>query len=292
MRFYCFVLFFLLSACGDARDIGSGSMTGKKSTIEIQLQEDINTLLTASPVKFSEECMSQVNMCWYKIDKSFGDVDLPSVKVNGALILDDVAAVSIAIDKDVGNNIESLDLSIRSLPDGSKHKEYQAFLYSLLEKIKSAGWTHYYAPSDPRISGSQIDKISSPGKVLGDYVLSHPWLDPDYRLDLDRWLKVDDFYDWNFYNNGSYLTLRAQRRDSDDAPNERGTYLVSLNFTTEREYWAPAFNDSKDKARWKELLPGLLKNYKAIRDAREKKAIDAGIKVDSSYQDPPIKALK
>jgi hypothetical protein len=291
MRLYCFLLFFFLGACGDA-DTGSGSMAGKKSLVEIQLQESIDSLLTASPVKFSEGCMSQVNMCWYRIDKSFGDNNLPSVKVNGALILDDVAGVSIAVDKDVGGNIENLDLSIRSLTDNSRHEEYQAFLYSLLEKIKSAGWRHYYSPTDPRISGSQLDKIASPDEVLGSYVLSHPWLDPDYKISLSTWLKVGKFYEWHFYNDGNYLTLRAWRHDSDDAPDERGTYLVSLNFTTEREYWSVAFSESKDKARWKELLPGLLKNYKAIRDTHEKKAIDAGIEIDNSYQDPPIKALE
>jgi len=42
----------------------------------------------------------------------------------------------------------------------------------------------------------------------------------------------------------------------------------------------------------KELLPGKLKEYAAIRQSRENKAEKAGIEIDSSYQDPTIQALK
>ncbi|NNB45255.1 hypothetical protein [Pseudomonas chlororaphis] len=291
MKFYWLFLFLLLGAC-DSKDIGSSSMVGQHTVIKVQLHEDVENVVSGSSLKFEKECMSQVNMCWYKISKSFSDDNLPSVMVNGSLKLDQVASASIAVDQDVGSNVESLDLSIRSLPDGSRHEEYQAFLYKLLKEIKSTGWVHYYSPSDPRISGAESDKIQSPNKVLGDYVLSHPWLDPDYEIDLERWLKIGKFYNWHFYKDGDHLTLKAWRRDSDDAPDERGTYLVSLSFTTEREYFVSGFSETEDKKRWKELLPRRLEEYKKIRGVREKKAVDAGIKIDTGYQDPPIQALR
>lgn len=267
-------------------------MANRNPLISIEIGEEINDLLSNSPVPFSKECISDVDMCWYKVKKSFGDDDLPSVEVNKALRLNQVASVSAAVDGEVGTAVENLDLSVRSLPDGSKHDEYRAFLYGLIKDIKKAGWVHYYAPSDPRVSGSQIDKISSPDEVMGDYVLSHPWLDPNYELDIDRWLKVGKFYNWLFYKDGNHLTLKAWRRDSDDAPNERGTYLVSLSFTSEREYWSAAFPEAEEKKRWKELLPAKLKEYAAIRQSREDRAEEAGIQIELNYQDPSIKALK
>ncbi|TWD47640.1 hypothetical protein FBY12_3353 [Pseudomonas sp. SJZ131] len=291
MRYCFFVLFFLLAACGDADTIGGKTMAGNQSLIQIQLHQNIQDLISNSPLKFEEECMAQVNMCWYKISASFNSETLPSVVVDKDLKLDQVASVSIAVDKDVGPDIENIELSIKSLPDNSKHEAYQAFLYELMKEIKAAGWKHYYSPSDPRISGSQNDKVATPNKILGDYVLSHPWLDPDYQIDVEQWLEVNDFYNWHFFKDGNHLKLQAWRHDSEDLPKERGTYLVSLNFTTEREYWVASFSETKDKARWKELLPARLKEFQKIRNAREKKAVDAGIEIDTSYQDPAVKAL-
>lgn len=291
MRYCFFVLFFLLAACGDSDNIGGKTMAGNQSLIQIQLHQNIQNLISNSPFMFEEECMAQVNTCWYKISASFNSETLPSVVVDKDLKLDQVASVSIAVDKNVGPDIENIEFSIRSLPDNSKHEAYQAFLYELMKEIKAAGWKHYYSPSDPRISGSQNDKVATPNKVLGDYVLSHPWLDPDYKIDVEQWLEVDDFYNWHFYKDGNHLKLQAWRHDSENLPKERGTYLVSLNFTTEREYWFASFSETKDKARWKELLPARLKEFQKIRNAREKKAVDAGIEIDTSYQDPAIKAL-
>lgn len=185
--------------------------------------------------------MRQVNMCWYKVDNVFGVDDLPSVLVDKSLQLDQITSLTIAIDQDLGCGIENLSLAVRGLPDNTGHEENQAFLYAMVRKIKTAGWVHYYAPSDPRISGSQSDKVELPEKVLGDYVLSHPWLDPDFKVDIKRWLKIDDFYDWHFHKNANYLTLRAWRRDSDDAPNKLGSYFVTLDFFSEREYWRAEF---------------------------------------------------
>lgn len=292
MRSMLFLLFLFVGACGDVGDSGSKTMSGNGPSIQIQMQKNASDLVAASPVQFSEECMSEVNMCWYKIEKSFGDSDLPTVVVNQTLTLEHVAGINIAVDKDESDNVEDVELSIRSLPDNSRHEEYQAFLYALIDKVKAAGWHHYYAPSDPRVSGSQSDKITSPNKVLGDYVMSHPWLDPNYRLDLARWLKVDDFYTWHFFSGDGYLTVQAWRRDSDDAPAERGTYLVSLSFKSQSEYWRSAFDSAKEKEKWKELLPLKLKEYQAIRATREEKARDAGVEIDVGYQDPPIQALK
>ncbi|AWM89333.1 hypothetical protein DJ564_00240 [Pseudomonas sp. 31-12] len=290
MKKYWLLSFLLLGACGDASDAGSDSMS-KKPLIEIQMSETVKDVMSNSPVTFLQDCLLQANMCFYKFDKSFGDDDLPSVVVNKTLHIDQVVGVKIAVNQDVSEAVENLELTIRSIPSNSRHEEYQAFIYDFIKVIKNSGWSNYYAPSDPRISGSQLEKIASPAEVLGSYVMSHPWLDPDYEISLDKWLEIGKFYNWHFYNDGTYLTLRAWRRDSDDAPNDRATYLITLTFKSESAYWRSAFGKEEDKKRWKELLPGLLLKYKKQRRDLEEKAADAGIEVDSSYKDPTIQAL-
>lgn len=287
------VLFsILLSACGDAKDSGSGGMGGSNALIKIQLSESIDKLLSESSEKFSKDCLSQVNMCWYKLNKPAADDSLPSVLVNKSLKIEHVTDVKASIDGDVGNDVENLELMIRGLPDNSPHEENRALLYSLIKDIRAAGWEHYFAPYDPRISGKQAEKIVASGNVLGVYVKSHPWFDPEYEMNMEQWLKIDDFYDWNFYKAGDYLTLRAWRRSSDVAPKEKGTYLISFKFMTEREYWSSEFSKEEDKVRWVELLPDLLLKYKKQRSELESKIVEAGLEINSDYKDPPIKSLK
>ena len=143
MKFYGLLFFLLLAACGDSNSVGAGSMANKNPLINVEIGEEISDLLSNSSVPFSKECVSDVNMCWYKVKKSFGDDDLPSVEVNKALRLNQVASVSTAVDGDVGSTIENLDLSVRSLPDGSKHDEYRAFLYSLIKDKQRPRGVHY-----------------------------------------------------------------------------------------------------------------------------------------------------
>lgn len=290
MKKYWLLSFLLLGACGDASDAGSNSMS-KNKLIDVEMNEAVKDLVSRSPVSFLQDCLPQANVCFYKIDRSFGDDDLPSIVVNKNLKVDQVVGVKIAVNQDVSEAVENLELTIRSIPSNSRHEEYQAFIYGLISEIKKAGWSHYYAPSDPRISGSQLDKIASPNEVFGSYVLSHPWLDPDYEISLDKWLAVGKFYNWHFYNDGNYLTLRAWRRDSDEAPNERATYLITLTFKSESAYWRSTFSKEEDKKLWKELLPEQLKKYREDRNALESKAVDSGVEIDTGYEDPTDKFL-
>ncbi|PMW41790.1 hypothetical protein C1X48_06335 [Pseudomonas sp. FW305-3-2-15-A-R2A1] len=164
-------------------------------------------------------------------------------------------------------------------------------IFSLIDKIKKSGWSHFYFPEDPRISGSQAGKISSPDEVFGRYVSSHPWLDPDYQLDLKRWLQIGSFYRWYFYKDGIYLNLKAWKQNDSEAPTEKATYLITLDFQSESEFWLDGITDKKERQHWKELLPGRLNAYHKTRLELEEKARAAGIEIDESYQDPLIHAL-
>lgn len=281
----------LLAACNN----GESNMTTAQNNIEIELHDQIEKAVQNSPLKFSQECMSELDLCWYKFKRSANEKELPTITVknsSSSLTIEKATSITMVVDKKVGDTIENLDLTVRGLPDNSPHEKQKTFIYNLLKKIQAAGWKHYYYPGDPRISGSQLKKIPSPDSVLGYLTSSHPWLDPDYELDIDRWLQIESFYNWYFYNDGVYLTFKAWRRDSKDTPNETGTYLLSMEFLSERDFWSSGFTKDEEKAKWKELLPAQLKRDHDARAAAENNARAAGIEIDENYKDPVIKAIQ
>jgi len=279
-----------LSACNDSES----NMTNKTPPIEINLYSSVKNTVDVSDNGFSRQCMKDLDLCWYKIDKSANDKNLPDATVkNGSssLSLSQLTNITIAVDERVSDKVENLNITLRGLPDNSTHEQSKSFIYELIKNIKASGWEHYYFVEDPRISGSQAKKIDSPDHVLGYSVSSHPWLDPNYPIDIDHWLKIDPFYNWYFYNDGIYLHLKAWRHNSKDAPTKTGTYLISLDFQSEREFWKSSIPE-KERYRWKELLPEKLSSFHETRLTIEAKARAAGIEIDESYQDPSIKAFE
>jgi len=290
---FILIALLLLAACEKTNTLDRQHMEDKNPIIEINLHEDIDQVISRSPLKFEPDCLPAVGVCWYEISNSANSKNLPTASIDSGkrrLLLKNAPRISTVISEQYGKKIENINISLRGLPDNSLHEDQQNTLYTIIEGLQRAGWKHYYRRSDPRISGKEMDKINTPVDVLGKITFSHPWLDPNYKIDLKRWLEIGSFYDWYFYNDNTYLHLRAWRRLSEEAPEERGTYLITLNFSTEAEFWRTHFQ-GKDKLRWKELLPEKLESYKQRRAEREDKARAAGIDIDETYQDPPIQAL-
>ncbi|AIS13081.1 hypothetical protein JM49_15880 [Pseudomonas chlororaphis subsp. aurantiaca] len=288
-RLSYFIIIIFLVGCNK-----SESTDAKSQLIHIDLNGRAQNLLQNSPIEFSKDCMDTVDMCWYKIQNPSSS-NLPSVDIgfdNDTLNINQVSDITTAVSKEFGENLSNLKLTLRGLPDNSLHEDQRDFIYALINSIKAVGWQHYFFPSNPRVNGSQARKINSPDDVLGFYVSSHPWLDPDYEMDMDSWHKVGSFYNWYFFKDGFHLNLRAWRKNSKDTPDERGTYLITLNFKTEELYWLSGFEEKNERRNWRELLPARLKKYAEMRQEREEKVRTAGIEVDESYQDPQIKALE
>jgi len=292
-RLTILVIFLLLTSCKETYKTEGTDMQKEKPIIEINLQEDINVVMARSPLPFKPDCLKSSNVCWYSISNSHNSKTLPTASIKTGkytLLLKNAARITTDIWGNQGNQIENIDITLRGLPDDSLHEDSQEALYHLINGLQRAGWKHYYRRSDPRISGKEMDKIDLPREVLEKGVSSHPWLDPNYKIDKERWLKIGSFYNWYFYNNDSYLHLRAWRQLSKHHPNERGTYLITLKFSTETEFWQTPFQ-GEDELRWKELLPNELAIAKKQREELESKARAAGIEIDESYQDPLIIAL-
>ncbi len=284
-------VFIFLSGC----DNNESKMTVNNSNVELSLYAPAQETINNSAVRFSKECMENLGVCWYKIRRSANEKDLPSVTIQSAgskISFQHAIGVTVVIDDKIGKNIENIGVTLRALPDNSTHEENRDFIINLLKDINAAGWRRFYFPEDPRISGSQAAKIDVPGKILGRPVSNHPWLDPNYNIDIDHWLKSGPMYKWYFYHNDQYLSLMAWRRDSNDNPDKTGTYLITLDLRSEREFWLAGIVDKQDRANWKALLPKRIDEYHALRSALEKQAREAGIEIDETYQDPPINALR
>ncbi|PHN20915.1 hypothetical protein AO240_11760 [Pseudomonas sp. ICMP 460] len=285
------VIFIFLNGCNDRES----TVTVHNANVELALHVSAQETIANSAEKFSKECMKNLGLCWYKIRRSANEKDLPSVTIqsaDGKISFQHAIGVTVVVDDKIGKNIENIGVTLRALPDNSTHEENRNFIINLLKDIKVAGWQRFYLPEEPRISGSQAAKIDVPGEVLGHPVLNHPWLDPDYKIDIDHWLKSGPLYKWYFYHNDEYLSLMAWRRDSNDNPGKTGTYLITLGLRSEREFWLAGIVDKQDRANWKALLPKRIEEYHALRSALEKKARAAGIEIDETYQDPPINALR
>ncbi|MCY1280021.1 hypothetical protein D9M70_287930 [compost metagenome] len=294
MRAWLVILLALLSGC-DTNNERSPQTMSVPLILELQLGENMQSLLSRSPVKLYADCLKATDSCFHEFSYSANSANLPSVVIrhNGqALALQHVTRFMTSSNLQASTAMESFDMTIRGLPDDSTHEENQSFIYSIISTIKAAGWKRYISPSSPRISGAQAANITSPDEVAGLHVFSHPWFDPDHTMSMEQWLKAGSFYSWYFYNPGAHLKLTAWRIDTKTASATHGNYLVSLEFQADDYYWRYGFDTKEEQANWKKLLPAELRKYAELRAENEARLRAAGIEIDESYQNPPIEGVE
>ncbi|MGE7955915.1 hypothetical protein ACQKQA_04805 [Pseudomonas sp. NPDC089530] len=264
-------------------------MKSEVKNIGVQLGSPVEDLLKQSPVKFSSDCLAAANMCWHEINQGRNDQELLNVTITqpkSSLELDQVASLAIVADDDVSKDIEEVEITLRGLPDNSTHEDNRTLVYSLIDKLKAAGWHKYYFPSDPRIPGSELDKFDWKESVFGRSPLSHPLFDPDRAMSLEQWTGSGMFYDWYLYS-GDYLAHIKVLRNSSVASTETGTYLIKIEFTSFNTFWQNSFEE-EERPGWKKLFPEHLKALLELRSQAESKARAAGVEVDENYQPPAM----
>lgn len=97
--------------------------------------------------------------------------------------------------------------------------------------------------------------------------------------------------DWYFYKDGVYLTFSVQRENTPDSKQELGSYLFTLSFRSETEFYK-SFIDSDDREHWKTLVPAELRKMAKERAAAESLLKKSGILIDENYQEPTISTLE
>lgn len=169
-------------------------------------------------------------------------------------------------------------------PDLIPHDEARLKTHAILQRILQAGWKPLVARSDPRISG----------KVRLDYVLRVDdtiGLDPHYTPSFEEWMQIQSRTDWSFYADHLYLTVSFTRERTLTDPEKPGAYLLNFNIKSEAETFR-AYAPPLERAKWKELLPDALAISTNLRSKKEDELRAKGIKIDESYEDPPVPDLK
>ncbi|AQT10187.1 lipoprotein [Pseudomonas protegens] len=282
----CYLLLALfLAGCDNTQDTASNKTRSSVARLHISLDTPVAEFLEKSPVSFTADCLDAVNLCWYEADRQGALLDLSLSQPEGTLELDPVAGLQIAVDGHASSNIQALNINLRGLPDNSTHQANKELIYSLLEKLKSAGWQKYYFPSDPRISAVELKKLDWKESLLGSHPLSHPLFDANQEMSLDEWLGVGMFYDWYLYHGDYIAHVRALRYDSKDAPRQTGVYLISLNLSSQDRFWATDFAEQQ-RTHWKTLFPAHLKELLQRREAVETRARAVEVNIEDSYSPP------
>ncbi|AZC37464.1 hypothetical protein HUS91_02020 [Pseudomonas chlororaphis] len=292
MRTFWLLCFVFLVGCDDSPSEGIYKVKSEVKSINIQLGSPVEDLLKQSPVKFSSDCLAAANICWHEINQSRDDQNLLSVSITqpkSTLELDQVVSLGIVADDDISKDIEEIEVTLRGLPDNSTHEENRVLVYSLIDKLKSAGWHKYYFPSDPRIPGTELDKFDWKKSIFGRSPLSHPLFDPNRKMSLEQWIGSDMLYDWYLYS-GDYLAHIKVLRNSAVASTETGTYLIKIELTSLNTFWQNSFEE-EERPNWKKLFPEHLKTLLLLRSEAESKARTAGVEIDQSYQAPAMEQV-
>jgi hypothetical protein len=168
-------------------------------------------------------------------------------------------------------------------PETAKNRIMQ-----FLSTLRAAGWKRYIDVDRPRLDGRQAWQYGTTGSAAGDYSL-----DSTYTPTIDEWeTSASNFPEWIFYADGVYVEISLQESNMGGFVGKK-TYLVSVDIKNEYAFYCVGFfGGHEDQMRdWKALLPAELKRYHAIRMKTEAELKTQGYSIDTTYQDPAIRAL-
>jgi len=265
-------------------------MNQNTPSVTFTLNDSIDNILATASMKLTKDCNSTI--CFYEFSASSKSKNKGTAIIDPGsqpLILNDI--VSAAFITHTTSSIGKANIRIAAFPSNSEHIKSLDYFNNTLAKLKAAGWQRYIFPNEARIPGFEAKKFNTFDEVLGIPVGTGPWGDPALQLSEADWLSKPTIKTWHFYKDGNYLLLRVQRENSPQAPLERGSYLFSLNFETEAEFYKN-FVPNENQDDWVKLLPTELKHMAQERAQTEARLKQMGIAIDENYQDPPIKALE
>ncbi|MFJ4445626.1 hypothetical protein ACIPZ8_26520 [Pseudomonas sp. NPDC089422] len=259
-------------------------------TINFRMNESVQKIFDSSSAPLSKDCNS--TLCMYQFDIPSSSPNKAKVTISSAsasLIFDDVISAALSTYK--SDQLNHAYITLGGVPSNARHEQAIDYFYTLLDKLHAAGWKRYILPDEARIPGTQADKFDDPDMVLGTPVSTGPWKDPALKLKKEEWLSLPMFSSWYFNKDDVYVLLRVQRENSSGEEKTLGSYLFTLTFRTESEFYK-GFVDDEAREKWTTLLPAELKRMAQERAQTEARLKKMGIAIDEDYQDPPIKALE
>ena len=162
------------------------------------------------------------------------------------------------------------------------HNDAKRYFFALLNKIKAAGWQADLSRSDPRLFSKDALHELLTNKEASEFNLS-----VGYEPTLAEWMQLRDRTSWQFYAEGVFLSVTFNRDSDHMDPSKPGAYLLSLTFSGAESTFRTNFK-YEDRAKARELWPEVEKKLRNLRMQEEIKAEYRGLKIDKSYQDPPM----
>lgn len=285
MKFLLLLFTLLLTAC---------DQDNKPQTraVHVWLGDPLSQLASVLGKDLTTDCDDQ--LCFYRFFRPVRSGDVLNLMLGGEkkFQIDGIFSLTVVLYKsDDNGRINSLSFSPVGLPEDALHSDVKRYFYQLVDKLQAADWQRFIGQQAPRLPGSEVANTERIEKALAAPTLSLPYNDPTLRLNMQQWLELPMLCDWYFYRGNDYLILSFLRNDSETAPGDRGTYLITLKFISEQRQYSRYF-EYEVGDRWKTRLPGLLKEMAKARAAQEQQLRKMGIHIDESYRDPDIFALK
>jgi hypothetical protein len=163
------------------------------------------------------------------------------------------------------------------------HDEARKRFLSVLQTIRKAGWHIFIDQGDPRLRGQAMLNFALSGS-------SSSSLDADYEPTFAEWMSTRSNMIWQFYANHVYLTVSFSREPTLLDPQKPGAYLISFTIESENEHYR-GYVPSNQRAQWKSALPSHLEYLPGMRQKKEDELRAKGIRIDETYQNPPIPNL-
>lgn len=201
--------------------------------------------------------------------------------------IDNVLSVLGTDDRDVPEGIYDWSISFGVSPEqADTHEAALARMTKLFSNLRARGWARYIGANHPRLIGQQA----------WNYIKANPVysLDSSYTPTIDEWKAIaGEMPHWIFYADGVYLDVSLMESNMGDFIG-KSTYLLTIDLKNEYCFYGIGYfpGNSEKIANWKALLPADLQKYHAIRLKTEAAQKEQGYTIDTTYQDPPIKALQ
>ena len=163
------------------------------------------------------------------------------------------------------------------------HDEARKKFISVLQNIRKAGWNIFIDEGDPRLRGQAMLNFA-----LSESSSSS--LDADYEPTFAEWMSTRSNMLWQFYSNHVYLTVSFSREPTLLDPQKPGAYLISFTIESENEHYR-GYVTPNQRAKWKSVLPSQLQYLPGMREKKEDELRAKGIRIDETYQNPPLPNL-
>ncbi|NIE66061.1 hypothetical protein [Burkholderia sp. Ax-1719] len=230
-------------------------------------------------------------MDFYEADFSQADHQTITIESGkNSFQVNNVISLMGAADKDVpGGIFEWKSTSTFSDKQVESPEVARDGMMQILARLEAAGWRRFIDNESPRLTGEQAWHYGTSAEGKGVYPL-----DPSYKPDLEEWRAGEDSMpSWTLYANGTYIEISLQASGMAGVAGKK-TYLVNIDVKNEYAFYALGYfpGDSEKMRHWEKYIPAVLAKAHAKRLATEATLKAQGYTIDTTYEDPPIKALQ